>query len=1035
MMKHISKLAAIPFILLTVGCDSNMTPFSPVQEGEGDIEVCYRVDGQLPETRGISAELHETVLNKTHLLFFNPMSYSDPEKAGVLVAYKEISVGSGSSKFSFTAPENIETDVPYQILALGNANEFTAPGVNSINTVLDEHISNQTTFENVFNSLMANHNGPFTSANISNLPLFGRWLDDEGNEQALTFQQDGDKMNVLETGYFFYSRAVCRLDIHNLVGNVLHITHAKVVNYRDRGFYYRDFSGKDSGIGDLIAYTPGNGAPAVGESGNGYMPVTSGTSRDDMTQELKASLYTFPNIVNYSAPGDQETTALIIAGYYHDETELTYYRFNFATPGASQVLQRNYCYTAVIKGVKARGADTENEAYNSKSSIFISDIEDEWDTQGDNVTSDEYGNFLIVNRTHITFSGDAQDADFVELRVSTANDMDWKIEAIDNAQGNNNDCFSVTRINQDNVIRCGPTSQNTTENIRMGYFKIVATPQNTDNNSTPAKPLEVKLYLIQMSTNNDIDMLTVDGKAGVINMELGKYGETLMLEVVTGRKGNEWSAQSNDDEWDGIVDEINEKYGTFNKLTDWDTQGVSLTTSGDNKGLLIIKVPANISAPRRTSVHVKLKTPKEGVQDVVLNLWQKKADILMDIVGKPTRLEIDCLDYTDFGNPNGVVNSKGFMVRLTDDRYRWRVWSDFDMDRDMALSLGSSLSSTGANATKAKHYPENADSEYQIRNQKENTIKEDATKCVNGAMFYINPFRMGPEDPDIHGKVYVEAYIPDDPEAPTVTESFDVTLFANKNVKIDDVVLQDTPTSAFYLFPDRNIGTPGHLDALCNKVTAHYYDDRKNTYIYGPEARQPSKSPFRGSDDYFTQHSISKNGNGYHYNGCSPTLDVLKFEWIQKNKDYNFLYASSDSWALTYAYNNSNFFKGLTDRAIFSKGRCFIVTHPDFYTGDGYPVCCWLHHISLKNIKFSDTDIANSNTYPNGSFYCIYRVITTGGTDYHYFIHDNGINLNFYLAANPYGAYSYKLRKTATRLYRPLTDDEANRYKTEVLHQ
>ena len=96
-------------------------------------------------------------------------------------------------------------------------------------------------------------------------------------------------------------------------------------------------------------------APASGEELGGINDgkwITVGTPADltdgSKRQEVRAQIYAFPNMVPVVVQNDKATTYLMIAGYYQDGTvntasnpkqKLTYYRFNMAENGRSQLLR------------------------------------------------------------------------------------------------------------------------------------------------------------------------------------------------------------------------------------------------------------------------------------------------------------------------------------------------------------------------------------------------------------------------------------------------------------------------------------------------------------------------------------------------------------------------------------------------------------------------------------------------------------------------------------------------------------------------
>lgn len=873
------------------------------ETGEGALNIPFEVDGEMPIARGVVSQSHETYLQKTYLLFFDHST----EGEDCLVGYKAVTVGSGKKVFSFDPPTTLEPDTEYLVLALGNPEHYTSSGATAVKETLDEMIDDRTTYIEAQQKLSITYSDPVTKDDPSRMPMWGMYMDNSNMDIPFLFTKDADgNISVVSGGIFKFSRSICRVDICNLMGHVLDIKCARVVNYNTFGYYFND-NFTDIRIKE---YEPASAPEGdVYTNSKGYMPITQGMNEGSTTQRLEGSLYCFPNMVGTSVVNDQITTALMIAGYYTDpetgvkDDDLTYYRFNLANPGEPQMLKRNYCYRATIKGVKERGADSEEEAYNSSTPIFEYDIDDEWDVSDENFVSDGDGNFLIINRSHLTFQGEASEADFVELRVSTNPELEWELEWWD-VTGNQNSLFNASKLS-DQAIKCGPKTTNSTDYVRYGYLRVVATNPRT------GKKLSLPIYITQLSTLYNVKTLTVNGYTGRITQELNPMGGTISLEVVTGSNANEWT----------VTDDAN-------MLISWDTQNVSYTPEGNNRTMLNITVPANMTkSARSATLIVSLKENdiaddgSKVVPDVTIELTQDPSPCLLDVAGMPTNgpLDIQCFSISP-DNPNGVVNPKSFTVRLADSRLRYKVESDFDQYRDLVLSTEHE---TTAIATHPTTEPE--------------TYGMSLTGMITGTHFYINPFRTGPNDPAILGKIKVTAYMPDD-ESISETRTFSVRLLSEP-VVIDDVfaLVNDT----YFMVPDRNYGaTERHQDDGPDNV-AEYYDCRSYVAVTNGEATNKiypiDHSNYLGT--YFKHYAHNTNNAG-------GTIQKWVGSWVNTSQaavleEYRSRNANVNEVReiMTYVVPTDNASASVMSQMCISKKRHFIVSR--FKTTDGKYVCNW----------------------------------------------------------------------------------------------
>ena len=930
-MKYINLAFLFLSMSLITGCSDDNERFT--LPGSGDaLSVKYRIEGEMSLSRGIVATGHEIELDQVHILFFD----GDTEAYS---GYTQSPVVAGKPTFSVEPPETLTADKSYKVLAIGNGDKYIDNTSESLSAKL---ASLSGTLGDIKKKLIAYYDGNVTAKSVTALPLFGTFLDKDGNESMFTVINDGGVLKVRESesAEFLFSRAICRVDIHNLVGHILDIRYARIANNRTSGYYFADGL-----IGEKIAEM--NTAITDPSQSDLYMPITTDMAEGSTTQRLETSLYTFPNIVATTVQNDKVTTCLIIAGYYIDpesgekDEKLTFYRFNLANMGESQTLQRNYAYRATIKGVKRRGADNESDAYKDSTPIFEYDVDDEWDTTGGNVVSDEDGNFLIVNKTHFTFNGEASEADFVELRVSTNPQLKWHVETV-NRDNQDNDKFRFEKIS-DSAAQCGPKAQNTTEYVRYGYFKIVATSE------TIKKPLEIEIHLVQLSTKDNVKMLSVNGNTGEFTQEISPDGGNVSLKVLTGSKYNNWEATEPN-----------------NLISFWSTDAF-YTKNGTHNGDLTINIPANIGETKReTDIIVNLSPADENVPPVKIHVVQDPTTRWFSISPDPgTGVTIDASSL-DFGSryANGVCpgTSRGFTVTLKNPNYKYKVTTTFDKLRDLRLSANNDYEGNTEQLSKPMVSVGNSgipSKDITGTNSNLTPYINATTNLSSGTKFYLNPFRMGPGDPAITGTVTVTAYNPTNPSATSEAASltFNVTIKAFDEYSLNDVIIGDL------LVADRNIGhssrvrldtnndpvggSEGRLDALNYHYT--YPGNQAESILAGGKLyiQRGAGNEVSEMNDLWNDRSViykSDECTGNFSSNFTNYINYLFDFWYRKHEDsehlYSPFYTKNTEWRLPLQSE----WQKVLERAIFTKWRVFIASEvPTIKNGKEVPTVCWLH--------------------------------------------------------------------------------------------
>lgn len=931
----INSFFAILSLALAVSCADDIFDISEANGSLNCIEVGYSVDNELEETRGIPANARECRFEEVYALFFE----KEPESR--LVATKKFTVRESQKKLSFEPPKELSPDTEYDILLVANAKYYLPDGMTDTESLCGKYLNaSRAKVESEFSLACSS---AITYRYPELLPMWGKYVANADSEEEIPFSYKMTEENGVKTYYtvgeFRFSRIVERVDLLNLVPETLDVRWAKVCNYRDKGLAYIDgFVPGDSGViplenenPDPTPSSPGDYAPAEDVEGGG--------------QEIKEALYAFPNIVQTAVQNDKSTTCLIIAGYYIDpntkvkDSNLTYYRFNLANVGEAQLLKRNFVYTAVIKGIKRRGKPTDLEAYNDNIPIFDYNVDDEWQITDENYKTDGKGNFIILSKTHITFTGEQSSADKIELKVSTNPELTWTIEPVTQA-GGSNDKFTCQKFTEKS-IKAGPISTNDTPYVRFGYYKVVA--KNKNPNSTPVN-MELKIYLQQLTLDPNFKCLTVNGSPGpTIDVSLPGSGGSVILPVVTGSSINNWVATSSDF-----------TTARFGKTA-------SFTSSGGNNTDLIIKVePNTTSGPLTTNIVVRLDPNDPIVGTITLRCTQPRTPNIMALSPMITNNKITINAFsTAVGNINGVVNPYQLYVKILDpSQYYYKVESGFDKYRDVILS-------TGSPATSAASHPDDG-----------TVVNNDAIyDMTSGSFFYINPYRTGPGDKDITSTIKISAYkIGDTSRKAVETITLNVTITTTP-VRIDDVVINVSGT--YYLFPDRSLGMQKRTAGSTRNI-AKMYGKWTNIWINSDQGREYicNNSEFNDLPGATgTQYGWFNNTNANTYVqqfGMWPSTKAPEVRFLELQEDaanlYSPFYHTGDTkWIMppTAFFNHI-----IANKIIWSKTRPFLVSDVQY----DRPVCCWIQYpdktvTSLQaNSSYGNNEIRNAGALYMGAY-------------------------------------------------------------------
>lgn len=796
---HTLLAALLPLLVCLTGCMREEIVSGPAVTGQG-VTIDYSFDDL--QTRSVAATTAEKKFDDVYFVFYNSTTEG-------YVAYLKTSAPSGNTgegSFPLPIPKELTPGNTYKTLIVANYDRFKADDQTFEHYITENRSKN---YEKMRHDMKSQC---FKGARVTTpLPLYGTLLGKDGEESLFTAPQP-DGVGKLPVSVRF-SRAVSRFDLKNRVADKLVIAWVKVCNYRDAGYFFH----QDAPLGDLKKGTAGSPPTDPNNLPDGYVKVNPPLGDPANKQDLvEGGLYAYPNIVANSLQDDESTTCLLIAGYYQDSltaaktSKLTYYRANVADPGLSQVLKRNYVYTIVITGVHSAGSDTEDEAMAEKDRLLDYVVDDEWQDDGDNTVVDKNGNFLSVSRTAVVL--DPPGGEAATIKVSVKEGLGWKTEF----KQNKDNAFKVEKIDERSFMIV-TNKDNESEFVNTAQLEVSATGTNLD----PDAPLKITINITQLSTVNQLRMLSVEGQTGSLSYNVPGQGGTISLQVLTGGAYGGWVATPDND--------LKSFIGQY-------------SPQGANKGSIQIVFKPNITKETRKGVLTVTRDPEEGVSPVIVNFTQDPSPYVLTVFPNYGDRELVVEGFSDAtDNPNGVAKDIPFWVTLADPaNYTFKVESSFRKDADAFLTLNA------APPKKTAYYTAS-------------TAGDALAGGLDGQQFALSVFRTGPGDPDIPGSITVTA-VPKTSDLPTEVFSFSVRIVTSCGIG-------DCKVGAFTV-ADRNCGTALKSEAMTG-LNYHYdvnFPDHINT-------------PFQGM-----QYALRTNPDPCVQYGTSNYSGELATGWVQPSR-------------------------------------------------------------------------------------------------------------------------------------------------------
>lgn len=852
----------------------------------GTVRVSYTIDGMSDATRATATVGHERALNDVHILFYNSLDDS-------YITYQHANVTSGTSSFTFPVPAVLEANTEYKVLIVGNSHDHVPTGYATFDAYLDRMSS--ATYTEMYKEIYAERNldhSSSTGEHSAALPMWGRFVDGDGHEIPFRFTEVSNGGKEF-TGSARFSRSVCRIDLRHLAAHKLIIKDVKLCNYRNAGYYFHN----DAPYGEIVSGLDDQtwislAAPSAGN------PTTAPDVRDH--QELTAAIYAFSNIVPVVQQNDDQTTYLMIRGYYQDgttntptapETKLTYYRFNLAENGRSQILRRNYRYVATINSVTGPGADDEQGAQDAEAPMLDYVVDDTWSDDDSNTTTDSKGNFLTISRAMVTFDGYKDLSEAVKVTVSEG--LAWSVEWDPTLIGEESSKFRYGLVD-DRQFSITTLEDNATDFTRNARLIVKATGGTVD----PQNPLTATVSVMQFSSLEETSTLMVDGQTGTITQAAPGAGGTLSFQIETGSLKSGW-----------MVSDANNTAAAA---------GVTWTQKGANRGLLEINVPTNITAGERGFSFTVQRLgangqPDTSVSAVTINITQPKSDYLLTVSPSVPMdqqgLVLDAFDPTT-GNPNGISKQQQFTVTLADpENYTWEVTSSFQKDHDAFLTL-----TTAAAKTTAAQWTASSN-------------KDMITGGKSGQSVWLNVFRTAPGDPTFSGTLTFTAK----PTNGGESQSVSITVTIKSSCTIGDALIPKG-TIDYLLIADRNVGaTQPRIDQQGYFVTAGNFSNVAGMEITGKGVPENTFEQWRGgSYDWVTVTGSTSTSPKDYY----PSEEFLRTEFFREGQTltnydneakFSPWYKEADvkKWKTPFRDEAITY---MIPRVVYSKQRPFVVS-------------------------------------------------------------------------------------------------------------
>lgn len=338
MYRHILSLLILA--ILSVACADESGIDEHADSDSCKIVIPFSIDNS-SKTRSGEQVFDETI-EHVYLMFFSDLNATPDAVVQVKVEDSEV--------LSFYLPSELKSRTTYTLVAIANADDYVPSGFENFSEYVKSvsGLSDICLFHSgsIVSSLATVSTTDPTYSQVCGVPM--KAMDD-----TFSFTKTNGEISITKCDKLLFYRLVSRVDVINSANNVI-IEGIAMCNWRDSGY-----------IADSATLSGNICGVLTGDSGNNLnsLQFVSPITDDDGSQNLIGALYCFPSVVENSAKGDENTTALIIKARYDGEDTSCYYRVNLGVNEDSSELKANTKYTVNIKDVSGKGYATPEEAY------------------------------------------------------------------------------------------------------------------------------------------------------------------------------------------------------------------------------------------------------------------------------------------------------------------------------------------------------------------------------------------------------------------------------------------------------------------------------------------------------------------------------------------------------------------------------------------------------------------------------------------------------------------------------------------------
>ncbi|GHV39046.1 hypothetical protein FACS1894179_03360 [Bacteroidia bacterium] len=408
------------------GCTDEREATVAGNSGGQQVHFSVRVPGATaPKTKALTADDENEVDHIVLLLFTTAGGYT----------HYPINITSVTTNSSNSAIKTFTASIPqgtYDLVILANSSQIVNAALGSINA----GDSKASVMQRLLLSNAGQWNTDPAAPGYKKIPMWGEIT-------GLTVSTATGSQSVSLT------RMLARIDvlISPSTQSDFKLTSVRLYNYNDQGQVAPDDANWNRGT--TIATAPTVPATANKPANPGLNPlVYDGTSITTTDIACENEIYTFEAEAGAAAT-PEDNTCLVIGGIYGSDTQVTYYKVEFANTVSSVTtylpLLRNHRYLVKVNDVDGSGQSDPEAAFNGPAVNITATILDWNESQITDIVFDGQ-NYLGVSQGEFTFSSDARTASREDNILSIITDCPggWTIDKIADAAGNTSDWLDAT---------------------------------------------------------------------------------------------------------------------------------------------------------------------------------------------------------------------------------------------------------------------------------------------------------------------------------------------------------------------------------------------------------------------------------------------------------------------------------------------------------------------------------------------------------------------------------------------------------------